>query len=129
MSKMTTYLEDKLAAHVLKATAYTVPATIYVALATAVSNGEAGTFTEVTGGAYTRKAIAFGAVSNGTCANSADIDFPQATANWGTVTHVVLMDAATGGNALFYQNLTTARLIEIDDILRIPAGSLSVAFD
>lgn len=129
MAKMTNYLEDKLAAHVLKATAFTVPATIHIALATAVSNGEAGTFTEVTGGAYARRQVTFGTVSNGTCSNTADIDFPQATANWGTVTHVVLMDAATGGNALFYQNLTTARLIEIDDILRIPAGSLSVAFD
>lgn len=129
MSKMTTYLEDKLVAHVLKATAYTVPSTVYVALATAVANGEAGTFTEVSGGGYTRKAIAFGTVSNGTVSNTADIDFPQATANWGTVTHIILMDALTAGNALFYQTLTTARLIEIDDILRIPAASLSVAFD
>lgn len=126
---MTNYLEDKIVAHVLKATAYTVPATIYIALATALSNGEAGTFTEIATGGYVRKAVSFGAVSNGTVLNNADIDFPQATAAWGTVTHIVLMDALTGGNPLFYQTLTASKLIEIDDILRIPANSLSVAFN
>lgn len=130
MSKMSDYLEQKLLDHVLKNTAYAPPAKVYLGLFTADPT-DAGTATEVNGGAYARQEIAFGAATNpgGTSSTTADIAFPVATANWGTITHVGIYDAATAGNLLLHGALNTARTINIDNQLVILAGELTVIFD
>ncbi len=130
MSKMSDYLEKKLLDHVLRNTAYTPPASVYLALFT-TDPTDAGTGTEVTGGAYARQKITFGAASSpgGTASTTADIAFPVATANWGTVTHVGIYDAATAGNLLFHGALNTPRTINIDNQLCILAEELVVILD
>lgn len=65
MSDASNYLEDAIIDHVFRNTALTSPTTVYVALFTAVSDAEAGTGTEVSGGAYARQAVTFAAPSNG----------------------------------------------------------------
>lgn len=89
-------------------TAFFPPTGLYLALATAVTDGEAGTFTEVSGGGYARQPIAFGTPVDGVVANTARIEFPLATADYGTVTHVFLMTAVTGGEARAWKALTPA---------------------
>ena len=130
MSKMSDYLEKKLLDHVLKNTPYTPPEYVYLALFTADPT-DAGTGTEVTGGAYARQKITFGVASSpgGTASTTADIAFSVATANWGTVTHVGIYDAGTAGNLLFHGALNTARTINIDNQLVILAGELTVILD
>jgi len=128
MSAMTDYLEDKLLNHTFRNLAFTPPTTVYLALFTAAP-GETGGGTEVSGGDYARQAITFGAPSpSGTIKNSADITFPTATADWGTITHVAIMDAATAGNMLVYGALTVQKVVGTGDIFRVTTNNLTVTF-
>jgi len=87
---------------------------------------DAGSGTEVSGGSYARKSVTFGSPSNGVVTNDAAVEFDQATASWGTVGYIGLMDAVTTGNLLFHTALTTAKTIESGDIFKIASGNLSV---
>lgn len=71
--------------------------TVYLALFT--SEGS----TEVSGGSYARKSTAaadWNAASGGLIDNATEQAFPEATADWGTITDVKLYDAASAGNVL-----------------------------
>lgn len=125
MSAMSDYLENKVLDHILGTTAYTMPTTIYVGLATA-SFGDANSGTELTGNSYARVSAAFDAAVSGTADNSAVIEFAAATGSWGTVSHFGLFDASTGGNLLIHGSFTTSKTIATGDILRISAGDLDI---
>jgi len=133
MSAASNYLENKVLDHVLTATSYTAPATRYVGLFTntsgnAAANLEAGTLTdEVSGGAYARQTVTFAAASGGSSATNATVTFPAATANWGTITHVAVMDAETSGNVLFWGAVTTSKTIESGDTFQITSGNLTIS--
>jgi hypothetical protein len=125
MAEMSNYLENALVNAVLRNTAYTSPTTVYLALYTSdPTDADAGT--EVSGNAYARQSITFGAPSNGVTTNSAAIEFPQATGSWGTVAYVGIRDASTGGNLLFHTALDASKTIATGDVFRVAAGSLSV---
>lgn len=99
-------------------TSVTRPSAIYLALYTAVTDAEAGTGTEVSGGSYARVDITslIGASSNGVGSNSGAITFPAPTANWGTVTHFAIRDASSGGNAVTaLKALSASRVINNGD--------------
>lgn len=128
MAEFSNYLEAKLLNHVLRNTSYTAPTTAYVALFTsAPSDSAAGT--EVSGGSYARQVLSVTTATQGIVTSSADVTFPQATAGWGTVTHIGIMDAITSGNLLMYTALTTSKTIDTDDILKISTGNLVVTLD
>jgi hypothetical protein len=122
---MSDYLENALLNAVLRNTTYTSPSQVYVALFTSDPT-DAGTGTEVTGGGYARQPVTFNAPSNGQVTNASDILFPVATASWGTVTHIGIYDASTGGNLLFHGVLTTSKTISTDDQLKIAAGDITI---
>jgi hypothetical protein len=122
------FLENKLLDHVLRNTAYTQPATVYAALYTATPS-DTGGGTEVSGGAYARTAVTFGAAASGSISNSADVTFPAATGNWGTVTHVGIFDASTAGNLLFWGALTASKTINNGDQFKFLATKLVVSLD
>lgn len=125
MAAMSDYLENAIINATLRGTAYTSPTTIYLALFTS-NPTDANTGTEVTGGGYVRQAITFNAPSNGTSVSAADVLFPVATASWGTVTHIGIMDAATAGNLLYHGTITNTKTIAADDQLKIAAGDVSI---
>ena len=125
MSEFSNFLEDALINATLRATTYTSPATVYVSLWT-TDPTDAGSGTEVSGGSYARTAVTFGAPSNGATTNSAAVEFPQATASWGTVGWIGLNDAATSGNLLYHTALDASKTIDIGDIFKIATGNLSV---
>jgi len=125
MAEMSNYLENALINVTLRATSYTAPTTVYVALYT-TDPTDADTGTEVTGGSYARTAVTFAAPSNGVSTNSADVTFPTATASFGTVTHIGLRDASTAGNLLYHTPLDTSKTIDTGDIFKISTGNLSV---
>lgn len=138
MSAASNYTEDKTLDFWLKANSATTtaPTTVYVALFNSddsaggtAENLEAGTITdECTGGAYARQAVTFGTVSGGSVSNSADVTFPAATdGNWGTITHLAVMDAASSGNVLFYGALTSSKQIDNTDTFQITASNLTVS--
>ncbi|MGG3210544.1 hypothetical protein ABEO92_10585 [Geobacillus stearothermophilus] len=125
MSAISNYLENALINAVLRNIPYTSPSAVYLALYTSDPT-DANTGTEVTGGSYQRQQITFSAPSDGMVSNSNEILFPVATANWGTVTHIGILDAATGGNLLFYGAVTTPKMISTNDQLKINAGDISI---
>ncbi|NNU89756.1 hypothetical protein [Anoxybacillus sp. CHMUD] len=125
MSAISNYLENALINAVLRNTPYTSPSAVYLALYTSDPT-DANTGTEVTGGSYQRQQITFSAPSDGMVSNSNEILFPVATDNWGTVTHIGILDAATGGNLLFYGAVTTPKTISTNDQLKINVGDISI---
>lgn len=125
MAAMSNYLENALIDATLRNTAYTSPATVYVALFTSDPT-DAGSGTEVSGGSYARQSATFAAPSNGASATNADIQFPQATGNWGTITHFGIYDALTTGNLLYHGQLTASKTIETGDVFKIATGNLTV---
>lgn len=125
MAEMSNFLENALINGTLRATSYTAPSTVYVALYTSDPT-DADTGTEVSGTSYARQSVTFGAPSNGVTTNSAAVEFPQAGGSWGTVSYIGLRDASTGGNLLYHTALDASKTIETGDVFRIASGSLSV---
>jgi len=125
MAEMSNYLENALINVTLRATAYTAPTTVYVALYT-TDPTDADTGTECSGTSYARQSVTFGAPSNGVSTNSAAVEFPQAGSAWGTITHIGIRDALTVGNLLYHTPLDASKTIATGDVFRIATGSLSV---
>jgi len=121
------YLEDKVLDHVFGGNAFTAPSTLYVALFT-VAPSDTGGGTEVSGGAYARQTATFNVSgTNPTeASNTASIEYPTATASYGTVLAVGVFDALSGGNLLAYSTLTTNKAIDTGDVFRINAGDLDI---
>jgi hypothetical protein len=139
MSAASNYLENKLLDHTLGEGArnFTSPATLYLALfnntsGNALTNLEAGTLTDevsTSGSAYTRQVVDFSAASSGTAATNGTVTWTTATASWGTVTHVAIMDGGTAGsgNVLFYGALTASKTIDTGDTFQISSTNLTVS--
>lgn len=125
MAEISNYLEDALINGTIRGTTYTAPTTVYVGLYTSDPT-DANTGTEVSGGSYARQSATFAAPSNGSSASNADITFPQATANWGTVGWIGILDASTSGNLLYHTALDASKTIETGDIFKIASGNLTV---
>jgi len=128
MAEFTDYYENKIIDHMLRNQAFTPPTTVYLALFTSAPS-DAGGGTEVSGGSYARQSVTLSAASGGASSNSADITFPQATADWGTITHCALMDAATAGNMLMWTALDASKTVNNGDTFKINTGDLDVTVD
>lgn len=125
-ASLSDYLENKLIDAFLRGQAYTMPATVYVGLAT-TTGSDAACGSEVSGGDYARVPVTSSLANwagtqsaasttastgtGGTTSNNAAILFPDPTADWGTVTEFCVFDAASAGNLLFRAALTTPRTI------------------
>ena len=63
-------------------------------------------------------------LSNNSITNANTLQFPVATGNWGTITHVLLTDGVT---IIAYGPITPAYTVTSGTILRFPAGTLTVS--
>ena len=107
----------------------TRPTAWYMALFTSNPADDAsGTEVSTSGTAYARQSATF-TISGDTASNSAAIEFPTATASSGTVSHVGVFDAFTGGNLIAYAALSTSKAIDTGDVFRIPSGDFDVTLD
>lgn len=135
MSAASNYLENELLDHVLRgaAGAWSAPATVYLGLFTntstnAAANLEANIKTDEVGGTgYTRQSVSFAVAASGSTSNSATITFGPAGSNWGTVTHVAVMDASTSGNVLFWGAIASTKTIDSGDTFQITSGNLTIS--
>jgi hypothetical protein len=130
MSAASDYLENKLLNHTLRNTAYTQPSGLYLALFTASTGLETNSPSaeiSTSGTAYGRTSIAFDVATTGTTQNTGAVTFSPATSNWGTVTHIAVMDASTSGNVLFHGAVTTSKTIETGDTFQVSIGNLSIS--
>lgn len=118
--------ETRVLTWVFTADAATRPTAWYLALFTTDPADDAsGTEVSTSGTAYARQSATF-TVSGDTASNSAAIEFPTATASYGTVTHVGIFDASTAGNLIAHAALTTSKAIDTGDVFRVPAGDLDI---
>lgn len=133
MSQATDFLEQALTDHLFDLASYSAPATMYLALFTAMSSGETGTGTEVTGGSYARLAITNDATSwsrtSNVITNDNLLTFVTASANWGDATHWALMDASSSGNMLIYGEFDDPVTINNGSTFRVAAGQLSITYN
>ena len=134
MGSYSDYLENKFLDHIFGCGTrnFTPPSDIYVALSTADPTDSGGGLAEPSGGSYARIQTDendWGTAASGALSNAEDILSPVATANWGTITHFALFDAASGGNMLAHGALTASQAIGIGDRLRFAAGDLDVSQD
>ena len=140
MIALTAYAEKKILNAMLLGEAITFPSKWYIALCTADPGREGNMSVEVSGGGYIRMSPVFDAaeddpVSGSVCKSVYDLEWPKATSDWGTITHIVLMDAETGGNAWARAELIDSKgdpapkQIGVDDIFRLPAEELSIGVD
>lgn len=128
MAALSDFAENELLDHLLGTGSWTMPSDVYVALYTGAPS-DAGGGTEVSGGSYARQSVSFSAASGGATNPDADVEFPQASASWGTITHVGLFDASTSGNLLMWGALTASKAIGDGDQLVIPAADFDISLD
>lgn len=136
-STASNYQHQKFMEELLLNTAYTPPATLYLALFTTVPNldGTGGTEVSTSGTAYARQSIAAGSAqwdgpagSNLEYSNKSDITFSTPTADWGTITGAGLYDAASGGNLIYTSTLTSSKQVNNGDgAPRVLAGQLRIS--
>ncbi len=104
--------------------------TMHVALSTTAPNEDGTGITEPVGNGYARVATAPADWNSATSAdpsvlsNANAITFPQSTGSWGTVTHFVLFDALSGGNAVITAALGASQTIGADTTASFAAGAL-----
>ena len=124
---MSDYLENAMLNLTLNGSAFTAISTPYVSLHTADPT-DAGTGAEVSGGSYARQSASFATASGtgGSVSTDADITFPTATADWGTITHIGIWDSASTGELLYHTALDTSKTITSGDIFKILSGNLTV---
>jgi hypothetical protein len=130
MAGKSDYLENAVLNHVLRNTALTSPTTVYLGLLTATpSDSAAGT--EVSGNAYARQAVTFGAPSPaGQVANSGVVNFPAATpSGWGTIVATAIYDASSAGNMLYWAALSPNQVVGVNGVLSFPIGQIVVTED
>jgi hypothetical protein len=134
MAQATNYLEEKFLTGLLGGTNVTFSSKPYIALTTSAPNdGVLGN--EVSGTNYSRVQVGgtnqgdFTVSANGAASNSGEFIFPDAGSAWGTVTHIALFDAATGGNQLLYATLNSSATINSGDIFKIPASGFTITMD
>lgn len=119
------YAELKILDHALGTTSWTMPTQLYVSLHT-TANTDAAAGTEVSGNAYARQAVDFSVAAAGATSNNADVTFPTATGSWGTITHLGLYDAASGGNYIGWSDLAASKAVASGDVLQFLAGEIDV---
>jgi hypothetical protein len=132
---MSDYLEQMIGNVLFRTQAAWKPSAIYVALFTAAPS-DSGGGTEVSGGSYARVQVTQADANwnaptggNGLFDNANDIVFPAPSANWGTVTHFGIFDAASAGNLLIHGALTAQKTINNGDPApKFSAGALDVTF-
>jgi len=125
MGSFANYLEDKLLDQMVGKTDFAMP-TCYVGLSTADPLDDASGNAEPVGMAYARVATAGGdwnASSAGSISNNQDVTFPEATGDWGTITHFTLWDAVAAGNMLAHGSLASSKHIESGEIAKFVGGT------
>ena len=132
MSEFSTFLENKIIDHLLRNQSYTPPTTVYVALFTADNGLEGGTITgEVSGGSYARydSSGKWAAPAAGAVQTNAECAFTQASADWGTVVAFAIFDAVSGGNMLYWGDLTASKTVNNGDTFKFPSGDIDLTED
>lgn len=133
MGSLSDFAENAILNHIC-GTAYTPPATVYLALCTAdpTDAGTGASMNEVANsGSYARKAITFGAAASRVVTQSATVTFDQATGSWGTITHYAIVDSTTygAGNMLAHGALGASKAVVTGNTPSVASGQVTVTIN
>ena len=125
------FLERALLHHVFAATPYTSPTGLWVALYKTIATDAAPGEEPSAAAGYARQPVVFVDAPDpvdGSSAmwNSVLLQFPVATAAWGTLVWAGVHDAATGGNMLAHGQLAAVKVVEYGDAVRFPANEFLI---
>jgi hypothetical protein len=129
VSSLSDYAEDAMLKWLLTNTAVTRPTSWHLALGTASTDSS---FTEISGNGYARAAvtISVSGTSPTLATNGSAVTFPTPTgAGWGTVSHVAVFDAATGGNRLAQGPLASGVAVAAGAAPSFGAGAFDLTLD
>jgi hypothetical protein len=131
MGSFSDYCENEILDHLFGKDDY-APPTIYVGLSTA-DPGDGGVgLREPNGDGYTRVPTTeadWNVAAGGLVDNANAIALGPATADWGTLTHFALFDAASGGHLLVHGTLAQPKTIQNGDTARFAGGEIDVTLD
>ena len=65
----------------------------------------------------------------GVIKNTAPVSFNESITDWGTMLYYVVYDSLTGGNLLFFNNLSISRSVEPNTVITIKSGELSISLE
>ena len=83
---------------------------------------------EVTGVGYAREFVNptdWTTPASAISSTAVTVTFPVAGSPWGTITHVALYDAATGGNLLWSGTMIASRVVNTGETLSFSVGAIS----
>src|SRR5210317_2023258 len=105
----------------------TRPTAWYVGLYTAAPS-DSGGGTEVSGNGYAREAVTFAAATSpgGTTSNTGAVSFTASGGDWGTITHIGIHDAVSGGNLLWHGAMTASKTVADGDTLEYSIGNIDL---
>lgn len=136
MAGLSDYAEAGILNALLRGTNFVAPAaaSLRMALFTADPT-DAGTLNEIaTGTWYARQSTgnwsapsAVGGAQQSS--NVASITFPAVTNAAATVTHIGIFDALNAGNMLFSAPLTSAKTLQVGDVLSFAPGTVVIQLD
>jgi hypothetical protein len=128
----TIYSQTLVLNSLLNASNLIAPTSVYLALFTTMPTDyySPGSIdgVEVSGNAYARQVISFGTPLGDptACSNATLISFPQASGSWGVVVAIGIFDAITGGNLLYYGNLTANQYVAPGNTVKFTIGSIII---
>ena len=128
----TTYFLNCVSGNVFNTkTSPALPSVYYIGLSTTTPSIDGSGVTEpITGTGYERVQLSSLSEPNaGVVTNNDIINFPESTADWGTVTHFVIYDSETvgEGNLLMFGELSVPRSVETATIVTIKEGYLKLS--
>lgn len=112
-------------------TSYTLPQQYWLALSTTTIQQDGTGCTEPSGNGYARVGIdnnktTFSVSSQGSLTNNIQIQFPESTGTWGTVTYIAIFDSEEGGNLLYFDSLAESRTIETQTTLMFMPNTITI---
>jgi hypothetical protein len=130
MAALSNYSEKLILDWLMTTGSATRPTSWYVALFTAAPS-DSGGGTEVSTGAYARQAVTFKAATSpgGTTSNSNIVSFTASGAGFGTVTHIGIFDALSGGNLLWHGQILVSKTVLDGEALRFGEDTIILTLD
>jgi hypothetical protein len=119
------YLADKLIDATVRNIPYDTPEDVFIALYTTDPTKE-DIGSEVREPSYNRQEIVMSVPVEGQSENSAQIDFAEATSNWGLITHIGIRDQAYDGNLMYFTAIDNPKNILTGDQFKVNADKLKL---
>ena len=131
MAALSDISEKLLLDFLMTAETVTRPTAWYIALYTSAPS-DSGGGTEVSGGGYVRKTVAWDAAASpgGTTQNTSAVEWTASGGSFGTITHIGIHSASSGsGNLLWHGAMTSPKTVNDGDTLEFAAGNIDLVID